>query len=355
MERTRRLDAADRCPLRDGLAMPAEWQPHERTWMQWPSRQEPWGPAEALLRARVAYARVARAISGFEKVTMAVRPEHAQEAQLALGKGVNLFEAGIDDAWARDSGPVFVTDGEGGVAGVHWRFNAWGNKYHGYEGDAAFGGQVVSALGMRKYDGPMILEGGSIAVDGRGTLLTTEQCLLNPNRNPALSQQQIEERLALYLGVAKIIWLGNGLHDDETDGHIDNLAAFAPGGKVLVHSAPRADDLNWRVSQDAIARLRSARTAQGEPLEIVELPQPEIIRQRGDGRRLDATYINFYVANYGVVMPSFDDPTDGKAREIIERAFPEHRVVQVNALDIVEGGGGIHCITQQQPAGRPLT
>jgi agmatine deiminase len=354
MERSRRLDADDRCPLRDGLAMPPEWGLHERTWMQWPSRPEPWGSAEGLIRARVAYAHVARAISGFEKVTMAVRPQDAAEAQLTLGKGVAVFEAAIDDGWARDSGPVFVADGVGGVAGVHWRFNAWGNKYHGYEGDAAFGGVVLDALRMRKYEGPMVLEGGSIAVDGRGTLMTTEQCLLNPNRNPALSRQQIEERLAVYLGVSRIVWLGEGLLDDETDGHIDNLAAFAPGDKILVHSAPRSDDANWRISQDAMARLRSARGAQGQPFEIVEVPQPDIIRERGDGRRLDASYVNFYVANYGIVMPAFDDPMDDKARLVLSRAFPQHRVVQVNALDIVEGGGGIHCITQQQPAGQPL-
>jgi agmatine deiminase len=355
MERTRRLDADDRCPLRDGLAMPAEWGMHERTWMQWPARMAPWGGEEGLMRARVAYGHVARAISGFEKVTMAVRPQDVAEAQLALGKGIGIFEAALDDSWARDTGPVFVTDAAGGVAGVHWRFNAWGNKYHGYDSDAAFGGRVIEALRMRKYDGPMVLEGGSIAVDGRGTLMTTEQCLLNPNRNPNLSQQQIEERLALYLGVSRIVWLGEGLLDDETDGHIDNLAAFAPGARVLVHSASRSDDANWRISQDAIARLKSARDISGEPFEIIEVPQPAQIRERHDGRRLDASYVNFYVANYGIAMPSFDDPMDGKAHEIISNAFPQHRVVQIPALDLVQGGGGIHCITQQQPAGTILS
>jgi agmatine deiminase len=354
MERSKRLDADDRCPLRDGLAMPAEWTSHERTWMQWPCRSEPWGSDEGLLRARVAYARVARAISGFENVTMAVRAEHVAEARLALGKGIAVFESQIDDSWARDSGPVFVTDGEAGVAGVHWRFNAWGNKYHGYEGDAAFGCRVLDALRMRKYDGPMVLEGGSIAVDGRGTLLTTEQCLLNPNRNPTLTQQQIEERLALFVGASRIVWLGEGLYDDETDGHIDNLAAFAPGGKVLVHSAPRTDDENWRVSQDAIRRLNAARDAHGAAFDVIEVPQPAIIRQRTDGRRLDASYINFYPANFGLIVPAFDDPMDEAAKDILAAAFPGRRIVQAPALDIVQGGGGIHCITQQQPAGKAL-
>lgn len=351
----KRLDADDRCPLRDGLAMPAEWGPHERTWMKWPCRQEPWGGEEEMLRARVAYAAVARAISGFEPVVMGVRPEDANEAKLALGKGIALLEVTIDDSWARDSGPIFVTDGHGGVAGVHWRFNAWGNKYLVHDQDAAFGGRVIDSLRMRKYEGPMVLEGGAIAVDGQGTLMTTEQCLLNPNRNPSLSQQQIEERLALYLGVSKIVWLGEGLLDDETDGHVDNLCAFAGQGRVLLHTAPRSDDANWRVGEDARRRLAVSRDAAGRPLDVIAVPQPEIIRERSDGRRLDASYVNFYLCNYGVVMPSFDDPMDETAKRILQETFPDRRVVQVAALDIVEGGGGIHCITQQQPSGKALT
>jgi agmatine deiminase len=350
---TKRLDADDRCPVRDGLYMPAEWEAHARTWMAWPCRLEPWGSAEALLRARLGFAAVARAISGFEKVTMAVKPRDVDEARLMLGKGVEIFEIEIDDSWARDSGPIFVTDGRDGVAGVAWRFNAWGNKYVGYDNDAAFARHVIEALDMRRYDGPMVLEGGSICVDGEGTLITTEQCLLNPNRNPNLSQQQIEERLALYLGVTKVIWLGEGLEDDETDGHVDNIACFAAPGRVMTYAPREKGGLNVRVMRDNIARLASARDARGRALEIVELPEPQR-RERHDGRRLDASYINFALANYGLVMPSFDDPMDAVAFEVMEKAFPDRRIVQVPALDIVQGGGGIHCITQQQPAGRAL-
>jgi agmatine deiminase len=351
---TKRLDAEDRCPVRDGLFMPAEWEPHARCWMAWPCRLEPWGSAEGMLRARLAHAAVARAISGFEKVTVAVKPRDADEARLMLGRGIEMLEIEIDDSWTRDSGPIFVSDGRDGVAGVHWRFNAWGNKYHGFENDAAFGRRVIETLDMRRYDGPMVLEGGSVCVDGQGTLLTTEQCLLNANRNPNLSRQQIEERLALYFGVTKVIWLGEGLEDDETDGHVDNIACFAKAGRVMVSAPREKGGLNDRVMRDNLARLKAARDARGRTLEIIELPEPAR-RERHDGRRLDMSYINFYFANHGIVMPSFDDPMDGVATEIMEKAFPDRRIVQVPALDIVQGGGGIHCITQQQPAGKALT
>lgn len=349
----KRLDADDRCPVRDGLFMPAEWEPHGRTWMMWPCRPEPWGSGEGMLRARLATGAVARAISGFEKVTMAIRARDLDEARLMLGRGIEILEIEIDDSWARDTAPIFVTDGREGVAGVHWRFNAWGNKYIGFENDAAFGRHVIDALDMRRYDGPMVLEGGSIAVDGEGTLITTEQCLLNPNRNPNLTRQQIEERLALYFGVTKVVWLGEGLEDDETDGHVDNIACFAGPGRVMVYTSAEKGGLNDGVMRDNIARLRGARDARGRAFEIIELPEPKP-RERHDGRRLDMSYVNFYFTNYGIVMPSFDDPADAAAFAVMEKTFPDRRIVQVPALDIVEGGGGIHCITQQQPAGRAL-
>jgi agmatine deiminase len=350
---SRRLDADDRCPVRDGLYMPAEWEPHARCWMAWPCRPEPWGTADNLMRARLGHAAVARAISGFEKVTMAVRPQDVDEARLALGKGIEIFEVPLDDSWTRDIGPLFVVDGNDGVAGVDWRFNAWGNKYPGYEADNAFAARVLDALDMRVYEGPMVLEGGSICLDGRGTLITTEQCLLNPNRNPSLTRQQIEERLALYLGVTKVVWLGEGLEDDETDGHVDNIACFAGPGRVMVYAPREKGGLNDRVMRDNVARLKAARDAQGRAFEIIEVPEPAR-RERHDGRRLDMSYINFTFANYGIVMPSFDDEIDAVAAEVMTKTFPDRRIVQVGALDIVEGGGGIHCITQQQPAGRPL-
>ena len=350
---SKRLDADDRCPVRDGLYMPAEWSTHARCWMAWPCRLESWGSAEGLLRARVNFAAVARAISGLEKVTMVVRPQDADEARLAIGRGIEMLELPIDDSWTRDIAPLFVVDGKDGVAGTHWRFNAWGNKYHGYDADAGFGRHVIEALGMRRYDGPMVLEGGSIVVDGQGTLITTEQCLLNANRNPNLTRQQIEERLALYLGVTKIVWLGEGLEDDETDGHVDNIACFAAPGRVMLYTPQEKGGLNDRVMRDNVARLKASRDAQGRAFEIIEVPDPKR-RERHNGHRLDMSYINFYFANYGIVMPSFDDPMDDVAAAVMAKTFPDRRIVQVPAIDVVQGGGGIHCITQQQPAGTPL-
>jgi agmatine deiminase len=349
----KRLDADDRCPVRDGLYMPAEWVAHQRTWMAWPCRPEPWGSLEGLLRARLAYAAAARAISGFEKVTMVVRPDDHDEARLACGRGIEFAAFELDDSWTRDTGPVFVTDGADGVAGVHWRFNAWGNKYHPHDHDAQLGAGILDALDMRLYEGPMVLEGGSIAVDGLGTLITTEQCLLNPNRNPNLSRQQIEERLAIYLGVTRIVWLGEGLEDDETDGHVDNIVSFAGPGRLLVHK-PKADgSYNDRVMQDNIKRLKAARDARGQAFDIIEVPEPAP-RLRHDGRRLEMSYINSCFANHGLVVPAFDDPADAGVVELMQRVFPDRRVVQVPCLDIVEGGGGLHCITLQQPSGRAL-
>ncbi len=321
--------------------------------MAWPCRPEPWGSLEGLLRARVAYAAVARALSGFERVTMVVRPEDHDEARLACGKGIDFAGFRIDDSWMRDIGPLFVTDGAGGVAGVHWRFNAWGNKYHPHDGDAALAESLLDALDMRSYAGPMVLEGGSIVVDGLGTLITTEQCLLNPNRNPNLTRQQIEERLAIYLGVTKVIWLGEGLADDETDGHVDNIVSFAGPGRVLVHR-PRPDgSTNDRVMRDNLLRLAAAHDARGQKLEIIEVPEPSA-RLRHDGRRLEMSYINSCLANHGLVVPAFGDPCDDEVVRLMEKVFPDRRVVQVPALDIVEGGGGLHCITMQQPAGEAL-
>ncbi len=339
-----------RTPVDDGLFMPAEWQPHERCWMAWPCHVPTWG--DRLAAARHAYAEVAKAIARFEPVTMVAPPEFVADASVQCGGGIDIMPAETDDSWLRDNGPSFVVDSRGGVAGVHWRFNAWGNNYKRYDRDAALGATILERLKMRRYDGPMILEGGSINVDGEGTLLTTEQCLLNPNRNPSLDRQQIEQRLAQYLGVRRVIWLKQGLEDDETDGHVDNLACFVRPGVVLALASDDRDDGNYAVLQDNLATLRAATDAAGRALEVIEVPQPK--RREAKGVRMGLSYVNLYIADGGVVMPAFEDAGDDKAHDIVAKVFPERRVVQVPALDIVFGGGGIHCITQQQPAGKPL-
>ena len=340
-----------RTPADDGFFMPAEWEPHERCWMQWPCRGEVWG--EQLPQARAAYARVARSIAGFEPVSMICRPGEEAEARLACGRDVEIVPLPIDDSWARDTGPIFVIDGKGQVAGTHWGFNAWGNAYHGYEEDAKLGGRLLDHLGMRKYRGEQVLEGGSLSVDGFGTLLTTEECLLNDNRNPELTRQQIEENLALMLGVSRIIWLDRGLEDDETSGHVDMIASFAGEGRVLLHMPDDKSDPNYGRMQDNKARLEAARDARGKSLEVIEIPKPQRQMRRPDGRRLCTSYVNAYIANGGVIMPGYDDPNDERAAAIMAEAFPGRKVVTVPALDIAHGGGSIHCITQQQPKGTP--
>jgi agmatine deiminase len=250
----------------------------------------------------------------------------------------------------RDNGPTFVVDGQGRVAGVHWRFNAWGEKYADYDQDAAVGGAVLEHLKMRRYEAPIVLEGGAIHSDGEGTILTTESVLLNPNRNPGITREEVEEILAAYVGARKVIWLGQGLVDDETDGHIDNLACFVKPGVVLALTANDPADGNHEALKENLARLRAESDARSQPLEVIEIEQPRA-RYTREGRRLALSYINFYLANGAVILPAFEDPQDARASEIIAKAFPDRQIVQVPAADIVFGGGGIHCITQQQPAG----
>jgi agmatine deiminase len=335
-------------PADDGFYMPAEWMPHGRCWMAWPCRAELWG--DRLDAARDAYAEVANAIARFEPVTMVAKPKNLVEASLKVGKDVSMFPLPHDDSWMRDNGPTFVVNAAGAVAGVDWLWNAWGNKYPDHERDAAVAEEVLKHLEMRRYAAPIVLEGGAIHTDGEGTLLTTEDCLLNPNRNPGIARSDMEELLSAYLGVRNVIWLSGGLKDDDTDGHVDNLACFAKPGVALALSSADADDANYPVLKDNIARLRAAADAQGRKLDVIEVEQPRA-RYMADGRRLALSYINFYIANGAIIMPAFEDPQDARAFETISRAFADRTVVQVPAIDIVYGGGGIHCITQQQPAG----
>ena len=344
------LDAESRSPAHDGFFMPAEWAPHLRTWMCWPCRMEAWGGPEGLLRAKQAYARVARAISSFEPVVMTVRPHDIAEAKLACAGKVELHEVPLDDSWSRDFGPTFLLGPASARAGVQWQFNAWGNKYRPFDQDAEFAARVLKHQDVPVYKAPFVCEGVAIHVDGEGTLITTEQCLLNPNRNPDLTRQEIEEGLALFTGARRIVWLGEGFSDEETDGHIDNIACFAAPGRVLVGVPASKSDADWEPTMEVLRRLRSGKDAEGRPFEVVEIEQPGEAGKDWRGRPLAASYINFYLPNGGVVMPAFNHPNDEKARAVIADCFPGRDILQIEALDIVEGGGGIHCITQQEPA-----
>ncbi len=344
------LDADDPCPARDGFVMPPEWAPHARCWMCWPCRTPAWGGPDGLLRAKQAFARVARAISTLEPVTMAVRPHDVAEAKLACACKTEIFEVALDDSWARDMGPTFLRGPAGARAAVQWRFNAWGNKFQPYDSDAVLATRIAKAADARLYEAPLVCEGGAIHTDGEGTLIATEQCLLNANRNPHLTQQQVEERLALYTGARRVIWLGDGFSDEETDGHVDNIACFVAPGRVLIGRPAERSHPDYEPAREAIRRLTEARDAEGRKLELIEIEQPKKTRHDGRGRILQSSYVNFYLPNGGVVMPAFGDANDEKARAVLADCFPGRDILQIDALDIVEGGGGIHCITQQEPA-----
>lgn len=315
--------------------------------MGWPCRQSLWG--DNLNTARRSYAEVARAIANFEPVFMLARPEDAAAAERACGESVTVLGQALDDSWLRDSGPVFVVDHSGSLAAVHWRFNGWGERHVPYDSDAYLPVFIAERLKVKRFRANMVFEGGSVHVDGAGTAVTTEQCLLNPNRNPDLDRGAIENYLKDYLGIEKLIWLGNGLQDDETDGHVDNLCFFAKPGVICIQTCHDPDDGNYMACQDNLARLRAARDAAGHRLDIIELPQPPA--RYGPGGRLSLSYANLYIANNGVVMPSFaTEPGDSQACATVQALFPHHEVVQIDASTIVHGGGGIHCITQQQPS-----
>ncbi len=327
--------------------MPAEWEPHARCWMAWPCREELWG--EHIEDARDAYAAVAKAIAQFEPVTLVANPGDVATASIACGKTVDVVPIEIDDSWMRDIGPTFVVNARGEVAGCDWHFNAWGNKYEFYNNDVRLAELLLQQIKLRRFDAPFVLEGGAIHCDGEGTVLTTETVLLNPNRNPGMSREEIEQALTDWLGARKVIWLPAGYHYDETDGHVDNVACFVRPGVVLAASCPDKGDPNYEILQANIEILKASSDAAGREIEVVTVDQPA--RMEEDGERRSSSYVNLYIANGGVVIPSFEDKRDSAARRTVVEAFPEHEVVQVPAGDIVRGGGGIHCITQQQPKG----
>jgi agmatine deiminase len=359
--------AIDSTPAADGFRMPAEFEPHDGCWMAWPERPDNWrlgaGPAQE------AYAAVATAIAVSEPATMAVSAAQFERCRTALPPSVRVVEVATDDAWLRDTGPTFVVDGRGGRRGVDWRFNAWGGLdgglYSSWDRDDRVAARVLEIEGADRYRAPLILEGGSIHVDGEGTVLTTEECLLNPNRNPELSKEQIERALREYLGAEKVVWLGRGVFNDETDGHIDNLACFARPGVVLLTWTEDESDPQYAISRDALDRLEAATDARGRPFEVVRLPCPGPIlttaeeaagvevaagtQPRRAGDRLAGSFANFYLANSRLVMPLLDEHFDDEAADVLRGCFPEREVVGVPAREILLGGGNIHCITQQVP------
>jgi agmatine deiminase len=356
-------------PAADGFRMPGEFEPHSGCWMAWPERTDNWRLGAK--PAQRAYAAVAEAIAASEPVTMAVSDAQFEHCRTLLPPEVRVVEVSTDDAWVRDSGPTFVVDGEGRRRGVDWRFNAWGGLqgglYFPWDRDERVAAKVLEIEGDDRYRAPIVLEGGSIHVDGEGTVLATEECLLNPNRNPELSKEQIERALLGYLGAEKVVWLGAGVFEDETDGHVDNLACFARPGVVLLTWSEDTDDPQQAISRDARERLETATDARGRSLEVVLLPSPgplqasaeeaegvdliEGTQPRRAGDRLAASYVNFDLGNSRIVYPLLDPRHDEEAAAILQRVFGEREVVGVPAREILLGGGNIHCITQQVPRG----
>lgn len=355
-------------PVDDGFWMPGEFEPHAGTWMLWPERPDNW--RGGALPAQRAFAAVATAIAGFEPVTVGASAAQFGYARAALPEAVRVVELSSNDAWMRDVGPTFLVNARGERRGADWRFNAWGGLngglYFPWDQDDQVAQKVLEIECCDRYRAPFILEGGAIHSDGQGTLLVTEQCLLNPNRNPGLDRAQIEQLLRQWLGARVVVWLGQGVVNDETDGHIDNLACFARPGEVCLTWTDNRRDPQYAVSLDALQRLQSARDAQGRRFKVHKLPQPGPLRSTGAeaagvlqaagskprpaGERLAGSYVNFYLANGGVVMPLLDPRRDEQAAQVLRRVFPERVVVGVPAREILLGGGNIHCITQQVPA-----
>jgi agmatine deiminase len=335
--------------------MPAEWEPHAATWLTWPHSELSW-PGKRLELMPALWAKMIRAIAPGEAVRLLVQDE-AMEARArdalrehaADAPNVHFHRIPTDECWLRDNGPIFVKEGENTVI-TGWEYNAWGGKYPPYDLDIAVPGRIAEITGLSAIRPGMILEGGSIDVNGAGLLLTTEQCLLNPNRNPTLTRAEIEARLREHLGAERILWLGDGLEGDETDGHIDDLTRFVAVDTVVtaIESDPR--DTNHAPLRENRERLDSMTGLDGRPLRVIELPVPPRVNHAEMGERLPASYANFYVANAAVLVPTYGHAArDGEALEILAACFPGREIVGVEALDLIWGGGAVHCISQQQP------
>lgn len=355
-------------PRQDGFWMPAEWTPQEAVWMLWPYRQDNW--RDAGRPAQAAYAAVAEAILGATPVLLGVPEEFHAQAKHVFPAGVTLVAMASDDAWIRDSGPTIVVDGNGERRGVDWIFNAYGGLkgglYDPWDRDAQIAAQVCKHQHVDRYAAPLVLEGGSIHADGEGTLLVTEEVLLNPDRNPALSKNQIGDFLRDYLNIQKIIWLPLGVFADETSGHVDNMCCFARPSEVILTWTDDATDPQASRSEAAFDFLRSETDAKGRKFKIHKIQQPGPLSitaaeaasiesragmNRSAGNRLAGSYVNFLITNGRVIMPMLDVNTDRAAEDMMKSIFPEHEVIGVPAREILLGGGNIHCITQQIPKG----
>ena len=345
------MPAEDDVPCALGFRMPAEWEPHAATWLAWPHKEDSWPGNFAPIPA--VWVEIVRALAPYEAVNilvndsaMAARVRAGLHAREVFAESISVYEIPTDDAWIRDYGPIFITR-RAEAAALKWRYNAWGGKYPPWDLDDAAAEKICASLNVPVFRPGIVLEGGSIEVNGHGTLLTTEACLLNPNRNPHLRREEIEHYLRSYLGVRHILWLGQGIAGDDTDGHIDDLARFVDPTTVVTVIENNPHDENFEALQANHKRLLGMTDQDGRPLRLITLPMPRAIFYRD--QRLPASYANFYVANDVVLVPTFRDPNDVVALQTLQGLFPQRQVVGIQASEMVWGLGTVHCVTQQQP------
>ena len=341
-------------PINQNYKMPAEWIKHSRTYISWPVQSSMCYP-EDYDAVCLGYAEIILAIAEFEPVTVVANPSDSERlSRIFQNDRIELLFIDHNDAWLRDNGPTFLIDDTGKLAGVNWQFNAWGGKYAPWNLDDQVAPQILSSGGFKRFDAPLVMEGGSLHVDGEGTLLTTEQCLLNPNRNPEQTREQIEAELKKYLNVQKVVWLKNGLDGDETDGHIDNVACFVAPSKILIQICDDPEDKNYVITQENLKILGKESDSLGRKFEIVHIQQPPKLCDPETGRRYTLSYLNFYFVNGGIILPVFGGAaaeTDRLAVQVLAKLFPERRIRSVDGLAIIREGGNVHCTTQQMPEG----
>lgn len=358
----------DSTPAADGFRMPAEFEPHEGCIMIFPERSDSW--QYGAYAARKAFVQIAEAIAKSEKLTVCASEAQYDNARAMLPNHIRVVEMASNDSWARDYAPTFVKNDAGEVRGIDWGFNAWGGLYDGlyfpWDKDNRMARKLCDLLEKDVYDKrDFILEGGSIHVDGEGTCMVTENCLLSKGRNPELSREQIEDTLKEYLNVSTVLWLPCGIYHDETNEHVDNICAFVAPGEVVLAWTEDENDIQYAMSKACLNYLEKAVDAKGRHIKVHKLPLPKPVTitkeecdgldacwdepTRSPGERLAASYVNFYISNKNIVMPGFGDPADKKAKKILQDLFPDREVVQIYARDILIGGGNIHCITQQIP------
>lgn len=348
-------------PREDGFRMPGEFEEHERTWMLWPQDTDAW--RMGAVPAQEAYTEVANAIARFEPVTVGATADQYQYAREHLSPEIRVVEISYNSAWVRDNGPTFLTNDRGEIRGIDWTFNAWGGLEGGltfpWDKDDQIAQKVLEMESTARYDSELVLEGGGIHVDGEGTVITTESCLLNSNRNPDWSKARVEEELREYLNVEKVVWLPQGMHDSATNGHIDGVLNYVSPGEVVISWTDDPDDPHYEIVRATEARLNEETDAAGREFEIHRLHMPgemQVTAEETRGGRHDApgetfygTYTNYYICNGGVVVPTYDDPQDERAIETLSEIYSDRDIVGVNGREMTLNGGMVHCITQQQP------